>query len=597
MSASGQAYDNKGIDQTILKLEIIAGKGKTSLSSNCEFIFVLDKSGSMGSYVKQILNNVFPRVYDKLGFSETKNIHLITFESETNYYSYNKNDFKNSDINGDGGTYMSSVPGKLSNILKNIDSNKTICLLTLSDGEISDQDETQEEATKLINEINGRFTNLKSQAIRFMSSNYAEPDTRALCSLLQLNSNIQSNNSDILLTFNPINSPMSNEKIEELANEIAKLFEGAEGSGWILKQKGNKKFKIEPYGEEYSFLELPKGKTSIFIDGICGNDILSQFDLSTQGETASISSKGEVTQKNLYEVYEDEIMKCMKKILINKGSGNSLSKKNNEKIINFIQILEDKTPGNKILNNSNNLTKIFKEINDDPNSNNLSGNQLNDYMKKKQDECKQIINKIVEEEINNRKQENLNELIILIDASEKMENYIQKVNQILYEAIIKLDPDENKKIKIYPFNGESPGSLSVKVKKLKKQQIDCESERDIFDSLQEIIEYIFRNTEKKFTLITITSGEIESIKEIRALIYKAGSIKKFASIKSEIVLLKTKDSDFKKNEKPGISGLHSRRTRGDRHSSRVEAKNPALLSNRDGYLLELTGWTKGSQAS
>ena len=45
----------------------------------------------------------------------------------------------------------------------------------------------------------------------------------------------------------------------------------------------------------------------------------------------------------------------------------------------------------------------------------------------------------------------------------------------------------------------------------------------------------------------------------------------------------------------GISGLHSRRTRGDRHSSRVEAKNPALLSNRDGYLLELTGWTQGSK--
>ena len=44
-------------------------------------------------------------------------------------------------------------------------------------------------------------------------------------------------------------------------------------------------------------------------------------------------------------------------------------------------------------------------------------------------------------------------------------------------------------------------------------------------------------------------------------------------------------------------GWHSRGTRVDRHSSRVEAKNPALLSNRDGYLLELTGWTKGSQAS
>ena len=37
----------------------------------------------------------------------------------------------------------------------------------------------------------------------------------------------------------------------------------------------------------------------------------------------------------------------------------------------------------------------------------------------------------------------------------------------------------------------------------------------------------------------------------------------------------------------GISGLHSRHTRGDRHSCRVEAKNPALLSSRVD-LLELT---------
>ena len=29
----------------------------------------------------------------------------------------------------------------------------------------------------------------------------------------------------------------------------------------------------------------------------------------------------------------------------------------------------------------------------------------------------------------------------------------------------------------------------------------------------------------------------------------------------------------------------------------VEAKKPALLSSRDGYLWELTGWTQGSQAS
>ena len=36
---------------------------------------------------------------------------------------------------------------------------------------------------------------------------------------------------------------------------------------------------------------------------------------------------------------------------------------------------------------------------------------------------------------------------------------------------------------------------------------------------------------------------------------------------------------------------------GSQASSRVEAKNSAILSNRDGYLLEPTEWSNGSQAS
>ena len=36
---------------------------------------------------------------------------------------------------------------------------------------------------------------------------------------------------------------------------------------------------------------------------------------------------------------------------------------------------------------------------------------------------------------------------------------------------------------------------------------------------------------------------------------------------------------------------------GSQASSRVEAKNSALLSNRDGYVLKPTEWPKGSQAS
>ena len=46
----------------------------------------------------------------------------------------------------------------------------------------------------------------------------------------------------------------------------------------------------------------------------------------------------------------------------------------------------------------------------------------------------------------------------------------------------------------------------------------------------------------------------------------------------------------------GISGLHSRCTRGDRHSSRVEAQKPALLSNATGFSWSSLGGLNGFKA-
>ena len=97
-----------------------------------------------------------------------------------------------------------------------------------------------------------------------MSSDYAQPDTHILCSLLQLNSNLQNNNSEILLSFNPRDDDndcnMSDNKCEKLATEIRKLFEG---SGWILRSTSNKKFKIEPYGPSF-FFRIAKRKNNFF---------------------------------------------------------------------------------------------------------------------------------------------------------------------------------------------------------------------------------------------------------------------------------------------------------------------------------------------
>ena len=406
--SSGESYDNNGLGHTVLKVEIKSNNKSSKMSSNSEFIFVLDKSGSMGDYVSNILTKVFPRVYDKLNFPENKIIHLLTFENNINEYSYVKNDFKSSSICNGCGTYMGEIPIKLEQLLKKFNSNQSICLLTLSDGIIADQDETKKNAANLLKNLNGRFSNFNSQAIRFISGEYAEPDTRALCSLLQLNTSLQNNNSDILLTFNPLDKN-TDVWVEELATEICKLFEGSEGSGWILKSNGNKKFRIEPYGDDLSFLELPKGKTTLFIDTICGEGIADgSLTLSTSdgSEKGSLYSKGEVTQSNLYQVYQDSIENLMKKLIVNKGIQSSSSKEKNNNIINFIKILEDKTPGTKV--NNKKLSGIFENINNDQSANNLNGNQLNDYINKKLKDCKDAIDAIVDQEINDSKKEKQN---------------------------------------------------------------------------------------------------------------------------------------------------------------------------------------------
>ena len=410
--SSGESYDNKGLNHTVLKVDIKDNFGKKSnFSSECEFIFVLDKSSSMGYYVHDILTKVIPKVYDKLNFTDDKIIHLLTFDYSVNVYSYNKKDFINSTLNGNGGTCMGEIPIELENSLNKFDSNKIICLLTLSDGMISDQQKTQENAENLMKKINRRFTNFNSQAIRFLSSNYAEPDTRALCSLLQLNSNFRNNNTDILLTFNPADNngnSMSENKCEELANEISKLFADSKGSGWIFKAN-DIKFKIEPYGEKLSLLELPKGKTTLFIDSICGKNISKDFALFTKDKSkkGSLFSKGEVTQNNLYQIYQDTIETLMKKVIINKGIQNSISEENNNKIFNFIKELEEKTPGTK--KSDGKLTKIFENINNDQSANNLNGNELNDYISKKLNECQESIDIMVKEEnkIKNKKKKKI----------------------------------------------------------------------------------------------------------------------------------------------------------------------------------------------
>ena len=320
--SNGLYYPNKGVNETIIKIEI--DEKEKSYSLNSEFIFILDISGSMGSYVNQILTKVIPRVYEKLNYPNEKKIHLITFETNSKYYHWNKYDFLDTKINGDGGTNMSNVPNKLGEILQNMNEDTLVNILTLSDGEISDQELTLNKTELIYNQYFNKFNYINSNAIRFHSYENSFPDTRALCSLLKFNKNKKSN----LIEFRPYNYPnMTNNKIEEFSNLIFENF-NEEISGWkIVCENNNKKLRIEPIGELKNSIFLKKGQNTFLYDGVYDNlpDLVNVT--STDGSSKNISFGENVNQENLNEIYEDTIFCIFNKVINNKIINTNESKK------------------------------------------------------------------------------------------------------------------------------------------------------------------------------------------------------------------------------------------------------------------------------
>ena len=196
-----QYHINNGMDHIYVNLEI---SDKDQIKNKCnEFIFICDCSGSMGNYANIIISKVMPKVFEKLNYSNEQIVHLIEFNSSVNYHKMKVKDFKDSKITGNGGTYMANVFNNIKSIFDNYSSETGINILTLSDGMICDQDETLIESEKLKNSLNGKFVNINSEAIRFLSSSDGEPDTRALCSLLSFSNNNFIKKGEPFVTFDP----------------------------------------------------------------------------------------------------------------------------------------------------------------------------------------------------------------------------------------------------------------------------------------------------------------------------------------------------------------------------------------------------------
>ncbi len=539
LETQGLYHASRAADETVIKIKI--PKCMKEQLNKGEFILILDISGSMGDYVNEIITKVMPKVFELLKYPENKKFYFIGFESDIHYYEMTKKDFLNSKMDCLGGTSMQKVPLTLEKVLEKIPTYSNINILTLSDGEIEDQNETENNAESLFLRLNGRYNNINSKSILFMSNDDSEPDTRALCSLVRFSSLENSKNNDFT-TFKPKDYNLTDDEIDKFSNIIASLFPNSLSEWEIYSKNGN--LRIEPKGKTFKSLKLTAGKHTVFVDNVYDNlnDIVT---LSTETKSIELKNDGDVNQKNLHQVYDQVFDNIINQVVVNKVLNTEEAKNKMNNYIEYVENLEKNTEGNKN-ERSNVISQVLKEVKNEENIKNVKGEKLKEFIQKRKNKCREQLQKIIDVEIKNKKNKKNYEIIVLMDSSKYMKNYIDDfVQNVLTEVFIKIGLDEKDKIRLYNFN-DIFEEENIQIRKLRNLEIECKGERNLFYSLDSAGEIILNSAQKNYILITILSGELKDNEDVRILAYKMLGLNRKVRIISRLIKYITKESDFPK---------------------------------------------------
>ncbi len=354
-------HPNYGMNEYICKLDV-----NISNTIPPEFIFIVDKSGSMGSKFNYIITKTIPEVLNKLGYKDMK-IHLITFDSNVNYFCFSQSELSGLNVVSGGGTYMSGIYRILKIILEiGKEKCKHIRILTISDGILADHEQTKREGELLYKDYKDVFK-INSQCIRINNSGGA--DTEGIISTLKFN-NVKKCNL-VEYTSNDLNN---------LAQIIIKLFIDDGLLGNVLQVSGdNVKLKNNPWEENCSNSQpLSNGQNIFFTDK---NKPL--YVVNKDKNSPINSNEGVEVNTDNYEsiVGKEKINNIFQKIKMNKVLNTNESNTENINITNYFKNLSNKTKReNKYDNNLDYLVEEINYINNDKTIYGLNQDQKADYI-------------------------------------------------------------------------------------------------------------------------------------------------------------------------------------------------------------------------
>ena len=299
-----------------------SGAKKSKSSDGFEMIVILDRSGSMGQNVSRLLRTVIPDALNNLGLSDETLIHLITFDSRVEYFHKPISFFKTCDIHAQGCTQMTQAIVQLGKLLESIPQNKNIRILTISDGGLNDQTETAKTSSRVFKQFSGKL-NCSSQAIRYNTSSYGQPDTKGLSSVLQFNTSGESHLLDIDYT----------NALASTASKIVEMFEN-DGLDTVVKLECSSNIFLNvPWGNPTNKINLLKGENTFWLTQIPENLTLDGHSVKVYvGDRLDISSFG--------TILKTKVNHFMKQLKLLKVVGTAQSNDEVFKILDYFQKLE-----------------------------------------------------------------------------------------------------------------------------------------------------------------------------------------------------------------------------------------------------------------
>ena len=331
------------------------------LDNGISTIVILDKSGSMYGSMEKITQSLLPELFTNLKYKDNQLITIISFSTKSQIQTYEFSEIKEGiEIDASGHTEMCPALKLLEDFLEK-DTNKNVRILSISDGELDDQEETVKYSNEILDYIKQHKLLVNSQAIRFFTSTF-QPDTRGLSACLQF-------------------SNVSNPKLIDIQADTYKydkyedLFQNDSFDSRTVLECESESIKIEPWENYAKEISLKKGENIFWMKKKIGDKLLEGEDdlINIAGINKNkeinfnIELKEQISFNNFKNIISGKVNFYMQKLKVFKVLGSDNSLKQMDTIIEFFEKFENQLLVHeevKKLDNSlkSRLTSITKQI-------------------------------------------------------------------------------------------------------------------------------------------------------------------------------------------------------------------------------------------